>query len=202
MTALYLRTLLALTFLLTSNHLTAACGYHGGLNNSFAVLHPRSIDVALALRDAAKAGILELNAGAQKTGGDLFDYGHVVQRIQRFGSALALAGGESVSSFSMLLVDSGLWSRFRSLPEGVVFEIRTEGTHAGDTAVITGSAVLAALEAGTLSLDEAMERGLLVIVPGISAGSLKILSAFAAFAKADDSDQFAFVTTGGACWSK
>lgn len=200
MTALYLRTLLALTFLLTSNHLTAACGYYGALNNSFAVLHPRSIDVALALGDAAKAGVLKSSTGARK--GGVFSHRHVVPRIQRFGSALASAAGESVSSFSMLLVDSGLWSRFLSLPEGVVFEIRTEGTHAGDTAVITGSAVLAALEAGTLSLDEAMERGLLVIVPGMSADSQKILSAFAVFAKADDSDQFAFVTSGGACWPK
>ena len=198
MTSSYLRTILASMLLLASHHLATACGFHSAAEDNFTALHPRSIDVAIALGDATQAGILQ--RAEPPTVGDASGYRNIMARMQRLGNAVAPTGDATAPGFSVLLVESGLWSRYRSLPEGAIFEIHTEGAQAGETAVITGATVLEALESGVLSFEGAMERGLIVIATDMSADSQKILSALAAFAKADDSDQMAFTPPDGACW--
>lgn len=189
MTSLYLRIAFA-SVLLFASHPTYACEYRGA-GKTAASSHPRSTEVASALQNATKEGILEANSvGAN---GDIPDNTSLIGRMQRFGNALAAASGaETETSLSMLLVDDGLWSRYRAMPEGVAFQVRTRGAQADDTVIITGEAVLAAMEDGTLTSNEALSRGLIVIVPGDSIDDRKILSAFASFAKADNADQIAF----------
>ena len=197
MTLLYLRIILASMILLTSQHLATACSFHGAAGGNFSALHPRSIDVALALSDATQAGILQ--RAELPTIGDVFGCRNVMARMQRLGNAVAPSNDVTAPTFSVLLVESGLWSRYRSLPEGAVFELHTEGARAGEAAVITGSTVLEALESGVLSFEEAMRRGLIVIATEMSAESQKILSALATFARADNTDQVVF-TPDDACW--
>lgn len=197
MTSLYLRTILASVLLLTSQHLATACSFHGPAGDTFSASHPRSIDVALALSNATQAGILQRTE--PPTIGDVFGYRNIMARMQRLGNAVAPSSDRSAPSFSVLLVESGLWSRYRSLPEGAVFEIHTEGARTGEAAVITGSTVLEALESGVLSFEEAIQRGLIVVATDMSGESQKILSALATFARADNSDQVAF-TPDDACW--
>jgi hypothetical protein len=189
MTTLYLRIVFFSVLFLTSHHLANACEF-GPAENRAGVSHPRSADVTSALRDAKTAGILETNSVSPKNG-EVLDTRSIVGRMQRFGNALASSGAEAASSLSILLVEDGLWSRYRAMPEGVAFQMQTRGAQADDTVIITGEAVLAAMEDGILSSNEAILRGLIVIVPGDSIDDRKVLSALASFAKADNPDQIA-----------
>jgi hypothetical protein len=184
MTILYLRIAFVSVLFLASHHTAIACEYRAEVS----VSHQRSADVISALRDATIAGVLPTNS-AQPKNGELLDNGSTIERMQRFGNALASSGAKAASGLSMLLVEDGLWSRYRAMQEGVAFQIQARGAQADDTVVITGEAVLAAIEEGTLSSDEAIARGLIVIVPGGSIDDGKILSAFASFAKADNFGQ-------------
>ncbi|ARQ01653.1 hypothetical protein [Pseudorhodoplanes sinuspersici] len=186
MTILYLRIAFVSVLFLTSYHPATACEYRA--ENKVSASLQRSADVISALREATIAGILPTNAADPKNG-DTDDHKSTIGRMQRFGNALASSGAEAASGLSMLLVEEGLWSRYRAMQDGVAFQIQTSGAQADDTVVITGEAVLAAMEEGTLSSDEAIARGLIVIVPGDSIDDGKVLSAFASFAKADNFTQ-------------
>ena len=185
MTILYLRIAFVLVLFLASYHPAIACAYR--TENRVCVSHQRSAAVTSALHDATIAGVLPTNSVVAKNGGILDDRS-TIGRMQRFGNALASSGAEA-ASLSMLLVEDGLWSRYRAMPDGVAFQVQTRGAQADETVVITGAAVLAAIEDGILSSNEAIARGLIVIVSGASIGNEKIMSAFASFAKADNFDQ-------------
>ena len=187
---MYLRIILASVFLLASQQLAWACNYHSQQKGGPTALHPRSLDVTFALGDATESGILHAKA-AVPSNDDMYAHRRALQRLQRFGNALATTADEGASSFSLLLVENGLWSRHRTTSEGVTFQIRDDGARPDDTVVITGEAVMAAMDAGDLATDVALERGLIVIVPGRSAEIQQILSAFASFAKADNPDRIA-----------
>lgn len=189
MTNLYLRIVLFSVLSLMSYQTANACEYRAAENRA-GLSHPRSADVTSALHNATTAGILETNSVGPRDG-EILDNRSTIGRMQRFGNALASSGAEAKSSLSMLLVEDGLWSRYRAMPDGVAFQVQTGGAQVDDTVVITGEAVLAAMEDGTLSSNEAIARGLIVIVPGDSIDDKKVLSALASFAKADNPDQIA-----------
>jgi hypothetical protein len=157
----------------------SACGFHGALGNSFAALHPRSLDVAIALRDAADTGLLDRAAFTPRAS-DLFAYHRAVRRLQRLGNAVA--GSEGPLRFSLLLVESALWSNFTSTADGVIFSVHAEGPRPADQIVLTGGPVLTAIEAGELSLDEALQQKLIVIVSDDPDEMLHIVSTLRAFA--------------------
>ena len=183
MTFLYLRMAFVLVLFLASHHIATAC--EGCTDNRVSASHHRSADVISALREARLAGILPTNAVGPQSG-EIPDNRATIGRMQRFGNALAASGVEAATGLSMLLVEDGLWSRYRAMPDGVVFQIQSSGAHAEETVVITGEVVLAAMEGGILSSDEAIARGLIVIISGGSISDGKVLSAFASFAKADN----------------
>lgn len=186
MTILYLRITFVSVLFLASYHSAFACAY--GTEDRVRASHQRSADVTSALHNATLTGVLPSNAAGPKSC-EVLDGRSTIGRMQRFGNALASSGAESASGFSMLLVEDGVWSRYRAMPDGVAFQAQTAGAQADETVVITGEAVLAAMEDGTLSPNEAIARGLIVIVSGASIDDGKVLSAFAAFAKADNFDQ-------------
>ena len=186
MTIFYLRIALVSFLFLMPSHPATACAYRP--ESRGCVSHPRSDEVASALHHATSAGVLSTNSVGPKSSGALDDRS-TIGRMQRFGNALASSGAKAASGLSMLLVEDELWSRYHMLPEGVAFQIQTGGAQADETVVITGEAVLAAMEDGSLASNEAIARGLIVIVPGASIDDEKILSAFASFAKADNLDQ-------------
>ena len=186
MTILYSRLAFVLVLFLTSYHTATAC--EDCADNRMSAPHRRSADVISALREATIAGILPTNSVDPKSGAPL-DNRSTIGRMQRFGNALASSGAEAATGLSMLLVEDGLWSRYRAMPDGIAFQVQTKGAQVEETVVITGEAVLAAMEDGILSSDEAFARGLIVIIPGDSIGDGKVLSAFASFAKADNFGQ-------------
>ena len=183
---LYLRMAFVLVFFLTAYDTATACDYCA--DDKAIASHHRSADVISALHAARIAGILPTNSvGPQRS--EISDRRSTIGRMQRFGNALASSGVEASTGLSMLFVEDGLWSRYRAIPDGVVFQLQTSGAHAEETVVVTAEAVLAAMENGILSSDEAIACGLIVIMPGGSIGDGKVLSAFASFAKADNLGQ-------------
>jgi hypothetical protein len=186
MTPLYVRIAFTSLLLLTAHHPAIACASHA--ENRVCVSHQRSAAVSLALHDAKIAGILPSNTFALKNGED-HDGNNTMGRLQRFGNALASSGAKAASGLSLLLVEEGRWSRYRTVPDGVVFQIETRGAQADETVVITGATVLAAMDDGRLSFNEALARGLIVLVSGASIDDGNVWSALASFAKADHLDQ-------------
>jgi len=187
MTGLYLRIAFFSVLLSIGYTPSIACEYRTtGVGVS--ATHPRQAEVASALRQAITAGILQTRA-ADRGDGKPLDKGSTIGHLQRFGNALASSGIAVASDLSMLLVENELWSRYRAMPDGVAFQILNRGGQADDTIVITSEAVLSALEDGLLSSNEALARGLIVIVSDDAISKEKILSAFASLAKADNPDQ-------------
>lgn len=158
----------------------AGCGYHGALGDNFTALHPRSIEVAVALREAADAGKIDSEILAPKNM-NLFGYHRAVRRLQQLGDALtaSLQSGTATSAFTLLLVEAALWTRY--VPEGpqVRTSVHADGPQDNDVVVVTGEAALAAIEAGTLSADEAFRDGL-IVVSGAQGRVAAVTSALAA----------------------
>jgi hypothetical protein len=138
----------------------AACAYHGGFGAGLLAAHPGSIDVATALQAAAQAGTIEAPATATPPA-SMVAYHRMVRQIERFRDALELAGKPRTPAFSLLLIDSALWSRFTPEPAGIELAIHTAGPDRGEPVVLTSGAVIRAVLDGRLSAGEALNRGLI-----------------------------------------
>jgi hypothetical protein len=66
-------------------------------------------------------------------------------------------------SFSLLLVEAGLWTRYVPDAEGVSIAVHASGPQPADALVFTGEAVIEAITGGRLSVNDAFRRGLIVI---------------------------------------
>lgn len=139
-----------------------ACGFHGLLGSGFSAQYPGSIDVAIALREAADIGVID-PASLEPKKADLFAYHRAVQRLQKLSGILANNDIAQTPTFSLLLVESALWSRYATDNGKTSVAVHTEGPTAGEAVILTGEAVIAALEAGKLSWREAIQRKLIVI---------------------------------------
>jgi hypothetical protein len=140
-----------------------SCGYHGMLGNGFSSQHPRSIHVALALRDAADAGVLDLNQLKPKLA-DMLALSRAARRLEHLRSSLQrLLYATPVPSFSLLLVESGMWSDFMAESGAMRLKVHADGPMPDRAVVITGDAVLAAIASGRLSSHEALRSGLVVV---------------------------------------
>jgi len=142
----------------------AACGYHGTIGNYLSVMHPSSLTVAVALRRAAEAGtvdLLDLDAAIHRPG----MYLGAVRELQAFGSALATVAGDSDSglTFSLGLVESGLWTRYEVTDGKVTVDLHNDGPHDDEAVLLTGEPVLADILNGSLSVERALANGLVLI---------------------------------------
>lgn len=142
---------------------SAACGYHGTLGDGFSALHSSSINVAIAIRDAADENLLDREIVAPKLS-DLLALHRATARLQRLRNALQSTSADmAVPSFSLLLVESGMWSRYLAEEGRLRLAAHTDAPPAGEAVVVTGNAVLAAIGAGRLTVEDAMHRGLIVV---------------------------------------
>lgn len=128
-----------------------ACGLHGGLDGqTFAPLHPGSLAVALGVRGLIDQGRLApLPAAAPPL---------AFVRVQRSLQLLRarLQAGPPGPATALLLVDSGLWTRWAWNDDGRLdMQVHVAGPEAGDRVVLTGEAVLAALLAQRLQPAQA-----------------------------------------------
>ena len=113
-------------------------------------MHPRSIDVALAVREAADRKLIDPALLDARAAGPL-GYARATKRLRDFG--LTLNGKPTV----VLFVESGLWTRFA----GGAAELHATGPQPGDAVIVTSEAVVAAILDGRMSAGEAAQRGLL-----------------------------------------
>jgi len=137
----------------------SACGYHSTLPD-LAAAHSRSIEVALAVRGALDRGELKPLEGVPPALGYLRAM-RMLRDFQAMVPALAQARGGSVA---VLLVDSGLWSRYTIEADGAKLEVHVGGPKEGEPVMVTSEAVVRALLDGTLEPARAARSGALLIV--------------------------------------
>ena len=140
-----------------------ACGLEPAINGGFTVSHPRSIDVAVAVANARRTGLLPpAKTDAVDKDGRLRALISDLQRLQgRLSNGVRNSAADSTDPFSLVLVGPGLWSHFHSNPDAVLARYHVDGPLAGRAVVLTHAAVLNALLGGELSVDQAMADGLL-----------------------------------------
>jgi hypothetical protein len=139
----------------------APCGFHGAIGNNFSALHPKSIGVAIAVREAVVAGIIEPAADPAAAGGA--GYWRAVGHLTALRAVLSAARVQASAPLSVLFIDSGLWARLTPTAAGFAMDIHTGGAQPGDVAVITSEPVLVAILDKRLPMADAIERGVIAI---------------------------------------
>jgi hypothetical protein len=145
-----------------------ACGLEPAINDGFTVSHPRSIDVAVAVANARRAGKLPA-ATADSVANDerLRALIGGLQRLQaRLNAGSRSGNADSAGPFSVVLVGPGLWSHFHSTPDAVFARYHVDGPMADQAVVVTHAAVLKALLLGNLSFEQAVADDLVVFSGG------------------------------------
>lgn len=139
-----------------------ACALDGAYSgNPFALAHPRSLEVAMAVHEAVRGGRFELETpvpaldgevGLQRTG----------WRLRQLGRALGDAQ-QGDAPIALVLVDIGLWARLAPAPLGLQLQLHVAGPLPGDVVAVSSEAVLAQWVAGRLGGEEALRHGLLLL---------------------------------------
>lgn len=137
---------------------TQACGYDG-LAMDLTIAHPASLSVALAIHTAYQAKLLAKPIPLQ--GG----FGMRRAQIMLEKLRVALAPSAVGESFSLLLVEPGLWARFEGTGAALQVTLHAAAPAAGEPVVITGEGVLQALLQGKLNAHQALDAGLLHLAP-------------------------------------
>jgi hypothetical protein len=137
----------------------AACGFHGALPDLVAA-HPRSIDVALATRDAFEGRNLEPLPALDVALG----WQRVARIVHQARPVLGPLVIEANGSIAVLLIESGLWTRYTKLGTNILAQPHVHGPVEHEPVVVTSEATLGALIDGSLTAAQAMELGVLVFV--------------------------------------
>jgi hypothetical protein len=154
-----------------------ACGFDGALDAGFGYVHPRSFEVALAVRQAVADGVLSSEALAPLQPGAQGLWA-ATGELKRFGAALSAAPApDGRPAIALLLANAALWTRFTPKPDSFGVEVHAAGPANDEIVVVTDLAVVAALASGRLAGGEAMARGLAVVDADASAAA-KIAALF------------------------
>jgi hypothetical protein len=139
-----------------------ACGYHDPSLIARGVLnwtYPKALYVGTAVWQAEASGLLPRHG---QTPRDLFAYQRLVRHLATLGERLSrssTAHGQG-SSFSMVLLDSMLWTRFAAVPDGYTVEVHAKGPSVGDVVLVTHGKVIQALAEGSFDAAVAEKHGL------------------------------------------
>ena len=138
---------------------SSGCGFHGQLPD-LAAAHPRSLAVAFALRDAYDASVLQPLPPAPPALGLV----RATRLLHQFSPLLpsAIGADAGLQTVTVLLVESGLWTRYAVSADGVLVEPHVDGPRAGERVLVTSEAALQAMVAGQIDLVRAQAMGLLV----------------------------------------
>lgn len=136
-----------------------ACGYHGLIGNPFEASYPGSVRVAIATRGAIESGAIPEPDSAVGTLG--------LARSRRWLETLRVRLAEQGlrDQLAVLVVDSGLWSRFTHDGRAAALQFHAAGPEQGDRVLLVSEAGLAALSAGAMRFDDARQRGLVRLDP-------------------------------------
>ncbi|MGY3966577.1 hypothetical protein [Aeromonas enteropelogenes] len=132
------------------------CGYDALYPNPFEQSWPGTLDVAMAtaaaVNDDRLARLSPLTGEAGFTRSQAW-----LQALKNRFQQAGVRGGVSI-----LLVDSGLWSRLRG-KESLLLQLHTPGPHADDRVMLLSEAALDALLAGTLTIETAVQLGVVTL---------------------------------------
>ena len=130
------------------------------------VAYPQSLHVGTAVWQAQTAGRLPRDPLAQQ--GDLTPEARAALRMLRAGSLLrqfsaklAEQAATPHAPLAVVLLGPVMWNRFEFDGSAVRPTLHATGPQPGDVVVVTDTAVIEAIGAGTLTLAEALRAGLL-----------------------------------------
>ncbi|MFM5441292.1 hypothetical protein ACET9K_17730 [Aeromonas enteropelogenes] len=132
------------------------CGYDALYPNPFEQSWPGTLDVAMATAAAVNDDRLARLPPLTGEAGFTRSQAWLQSLKSRFQQA-GVRGGVSI-----LLVDSGLWSRLRG-KESLLLQLHTPGPHADDRVMLLSEAALDALLAGTLTIETAVQLGVVTL---------------------------------------
>lgn len=135
---------------------TQACGYDMLVGDPFATAWPGSLDVAIATANAISSNAI--SPIPPLAGGDGF------VRAQQWLLQLkdSLQRADQPGGFSILLVDSGLWSKMRG-KEVLLLQLHSPAPTEKDKVVMISEAGLNALLSGQITLEQAQQLGVLTL---------------------------------------
>lgn len=135
-----------------------ACGYDGAVPDLVAA-YPQSIEVALSVRDAYDRSELT----ALQPAPNALALRRAQMLLSRFSPMVSEASRISTGSVAVLLVESGLWTRYTLAGNAVQALPHVTGPQPGEPVVITSEAVVSALVDGKLAIQRANSLGLMVL---------------------------------------
>src|SRR5262245_60360553 len=141
----------------------AACGYHDDVSLARGALnwvYPDALHVVGAISTAVAER--RLPAGIPARGGlGLLGYHGTVRALDQHARQLRMALGEMPPTFSLVLIEPMLWTRFVSDGGEVKTQVHVPGPQEGDLVVISGEEVIRAVANGHLIIGEAYRAGLI-----------------------------------------
>lgn len=156
----------------------SSCGFDGLLGDSFSAQHPKSLGVALAVAEAAAAGVLPAAATAPIVPGQK-GYWTTVAHLEKFSGLVGAASsdGAPLPAVSILLVDSQLWTRLSPGPRGYELEQHVPGPREADIVVVTTGYIVEAVTSGRLSGAAAISLGVLAVDNDLGGAGRKLVTA-------------------------
>jgi hypothetical protein len=139
-----------------------ACGYHDDVSIARGILNWTYPD-ALHVIGAISSAVIEKRLLHEPVAPSLFgsEYRAAVKSLEQLGGLLRATGSAPPLSFSLVLVESMLWTRFENNRGELQTQLHVGGPQAGDLILISGEDVIRAVANGGLSIAEAHERGLI-----------------------------------------
>lgn len=149
-----------------------ACGYHDPELLKIGYLtwfYPESGHVSGAIWEAEKAGKLpwpdmeHLTAtGPYREQLDAAAFARTEQALNELGDNLGRLTAEGhTEEFAMVMIDSGMWSKFTLKPMKSAVWVDIGGPENSDLVVVTGEPVLYAIVQGDMTLSAAVSSGLM-----------------------------------------
>jgi hypothetical protein len=145
-----------------------ACGYHG-LGNGLAPAHPKSIEVAIAIRESLDRQVIEasprLPAWTQLA--------RIGRWLEQLRQRLAVGGDVEppLPPVALVLVEARLWARYSMDYGKLSLASHVPGPVADDVVVLTGEPVLKALLDGSISAERALAEGILAVSGSSNSGA-------------------------------
>lgn len=138
------------------------CGFDGALDAGFGYVHPRAMDVALAVRQAVGDGLLDVDALAPLAPG-ADGLWRATEQLRLFGQALSASSAPGRPPLALLLAEASLWTRYAADDRIYECRVHASGPAAGDATLVSDRAVLAAINSGRLRCADALAHSLIVI---------------------------------------
>ncbi|MGD8549886.1 MAG: hypothetical protein PVF41_00360 [Methyloceanibacter sp.] len=138
-----------------------ACGYHNPSDiarGTMNFIYPKSLYVRTAVWQAQNSGLLPPRP--RRVVKDLFAYQRATAGLEELGKALG-AGPNQQFGFTVVLLDSMLWTRYAAGDEGFGVTVHVSGPSKNEAVVVTEGAVVRALNAGVITYDVAESQGLI-----------------------------------------